>query len=373
MSSILEIEKQIKAIEEEILNTQKNKATEHHIGKLKAKLAQLRERLEKEKTRKGGGKGFLIKKSGDATVAILGLPNVGKSTLLKELTGVETKVADYDFTTIRVIPGIMKYNGANIQILDLPGIIRGASVGKGRGREILSAIRNVDLVLLMLDASADIKKQLREITQELYVAGIRLDEKPPDIKIRPKSEGGINIAKTVDNLQISDKTIKAIVSEYYVNADVIIKENISEDQLIDYLAGNRAYVKALVVANKIDLMDKIWKESNTVFLDNKNWRVIPVSAKEKINLDLLREKIFEMLNLIRIYMRPVGKEIDYRNPLILKRNSKVIDACKKIHRDFVKKFKYALVWGKSAKYPGQRVGLDHILEDKDILTIVSRR
>ena len=369
MKSISDIEKQIKQIEEEILNTQYNKATEHHIGKLKAKLAQLREQLEREKSRKGGGKGFLIKKSGDATVAILGFPNIGKSTLLKELTGVETKVADYDFTTIKVIPGMMRYNGASIQILDLPGIIRGASVGRGRGREILSAIRSVDLALIMVDSN-DISSQLGEIIKELYAAGIRLNEKPPDIKIVPKSEGGINISKTV-NLKISDRTIKAIVSEYYINADVIIKEEVTEDQLIDYLAKNRAYVKAMVVANKIDMVKK--DIEHEIMVNGRRWRVIPISAKEKINLDLLKKEIFNELNLIRIYLKPVDGEVDYTRPMILKRGAIVEDVCKNLHRDFVNKCKYAIVWGKSAKYPGQRVGLDHVLEDEDIITIVSKR
>ncbi|MCD6108859.1 MAG: GTP-binding protein [Thermoplasmata archaeon] len=371
MRYISDIEKQIKEIEEEIFSTQYNKATEHHIGKLKAKLAQLKEQLEREKSRKGGGKGFLIKKSGDATVAILGFPNVGKSTLLKQLTGVETKVADYDFTTIKVIPGMMKHNGANIQILDLPGIIKGASVGRGRGREILSAIRNIDLALIIVDSNNNIPNQISEIIKELYAAGIRLNEKPPDIKIVPKSEGGINISKTI-SLKISDKTIKAIVSEYYVNADVIIKEDVNEDQLIDYLSKNRAYIKAIVVANKID-MTKGENIIDEIMVDGKKWKIIPVSAKEKINLNLLKKEIFSELNLIRIYLKPIGGDIDYNKPMILKKNALVEDVCKKLHRDFVNKFKYALVWGKSVKYPGQRVGLDHVLEDEDVVTIISKR
>ncbi|MCK5458982.1 MAG: 50S ribosome-binding GTPase, partial [Thermoplasmatales archaeon] len=146
------IEDQIKKIEDEIFDTQKNKATEHHIGKLKAKIARLKDEVEKRKSQGAKGKGFSIKKSGDATVGIIGFPSIGKSTLLNKLTGASSKIGDYDFTTLDAIPGIMKYKGADIQLLDLPGLIKGASEGKGRGREILSAVRNVDLAMLMIDA-----------------------------------------------------------------------------------------------------------------------------------------------------------------------------------------------------------------------------
>ena len=146
------IEKQIKAIEDEIFKTQKNKATEHHIGKLKAKLARLREMGEKRRSGGGKGKGFSIKKTGDATVGIAGFPSVGKSTLLNQLTAADSKVGDYDFTTLETIPGMMKHKGAEIQILDLPGLIVGAAKGRGRGREVISAVRNVDLLLLMIDS-----------------------------------------------------------------------------------------------------------------------------------------------------------------------------------------------------------------------------
>ena len=146
------IENQIKEIEDEIFNTQKNKATEHHIGKLKAKLARLRDEVEKRKSAGGKGKGFAIKKSGDATVGLIGFPNIGKSTLLNQITDAKSRIGDYDFTTIDAIPGMMEYNGAKIQILDLPGLIAGASKGKGRGKEVISAVRSVDLILFMIDA-----------------------------------------------------------------------------------------------------------------------------------------------------------------------------------------------------------------------------
>src|SRR5438128_12387298 len=131
--------------------TQKNKHTEHHMGLLKAKLAKLRADVERSGGGKGGGQSFEVKKAGAATIVLIGLPSVGKSTILNRLTNAKSKVAAYAFTTLTVVPGIMRLNGADIQILDLPGIISGASSGKGRGKRVLSVARNADLVLLVLD------------------------------------------------------------------------------------------------------------------------------------------------------------------------------------------------------------------------------
>jgi len=146
------IEEQIKEIEEEILKTQKNKATEHHIGKLKAKIAKLKAQQELQKVKGGGtGRRFYIKKSGDATVALVGFPSTGKSSLLNLLTSANSAVAEYHFTTLEVIPGIMEYKSAEIQILDMPGLIKGAAKGKGRGREVITAARAADIILLLGD------------------------------------------------------------------------------------------------------------------------------------------------------------------------------------------------------------------------------
>ncbi len=363
------LEQQIKEIEEEILNTQKNKATEHHIGKLKAKIAKLRAEIEKQRSKGVKGKGFAIKKTGDATVALVGFPSVGKSTLLNQLTDANSVVAPYEFTTLEVIPGMMIYNGAQIQILDLPGLINGAAMGKGRGREILSALRNADLLLLMIDV-----EQITEfpsMIRELYDAGIRLNQHKPDVIIRKTGQGGIIIHTPVRLTKMSEKTIKAIASEYVTNAEITIREDITEDQLIDVFLDNRKYLPAFIVLNKIDKYDKnIVKEAINKLND---WKVTPISAATGEGLDELRERIFEGLKLIRVYLKPQGGKPDYSEPMILRRGGTVGDVCKRLHRDFTEKFRYAQVWGRSAKYPGQKVGLDHHLEDGDVLTLIIYR
>ncbi len=118
----------ISEIEKEIARTQKNKATEYHLGTLKAKLAKYRSQLLEPTGKKGEkGEGFDVLKSGDARVAMIGFPSVGKSTLLSTITKTESVQASYEFTTLTCIPGVIEYKGSNIQLLDLPGIIEGAA------------------------------------------------------------------------------------------------------------------------------------------------------------------------------------------------------------------------------------------------------
>lgn len=362
------IEKQIKDIEDEIFNTQKNKATEHHIGKLKAKIARLREELEKRKKKGGEGKGFVLKKSGDATVGLIGFPSIGKSTLLNRLTDAKSKVGDYEFTTLEAIPGMMKYKGANIQIIDLPGLITGASLGKGRAKEVLSAVRNVDLILFIIDAQHEY--HLESMKDELFKAGLRLNQRKPDVVVKRTGQGGINIYSTLKLTHLDTDLIKTISSEYVINADIIIREDITEDQLIDVFIQSRTYIPAIVLINKIDLISKNQLNARIEHINSKNWMIVPISAKENIGINELKDVIFRELKFIRIYLKPSGKKPDFEEPLILEKGKKVEDACRKLHRDFKKKFRYAHIWGKSAKYPSQKVGLDHELKDKDILTII---
>jgi uncharacterized protein len=124
------------------------------LGLLKAKLAKYRSQLLDTGTAKGGkGEGFDVMKSGDARVALIGFPSVGKSTFLSSVTTTESVVASYEFTTLTCVPGVIKHQGAEIQLLDLPGIIEGASQGKGRGRQVIAVARTADMVLMMLDAT----------------------------------------------------------------------------------------------------------------------------------------------------------------------------------------------------------------------------
>ena len=151
MADIME---KIAAIELEMSRTQKNKATAAHLGSLKAKLAKLRRDLMEPSGKSGPkGEGFDVTKTGDCRVGLVGFPSVGKSTLLNKLTGTFSEVAAYEFTTLTCIPGVIRYRGAKIQLLDLPGIIEGAKDGKGRGRQVISTARTCNVIVITLDAT----------------------------------------------------------------------------------------------------------------------------------------------------------------------------------------------------------------------------
>lgn len=362
------IEQQIKEIEDEIARTQYNKATEHHIGLLKAKIAKLKEKASSSK-KSGGGKGFSVKKEGDATLVMVGFPSVGKSTLVNRLTGAKSQVAEWEFTTKEVIPGMLIHKGAKIQLLDIPGIIEGAAEGKGMGKMVLSTVRTSDMIMIVTDPRR--YQKIEAIINELEKSNVRLDKNPPEIKINKKQLGGIVVNGKPG---IKEETIKDVLKTFGIlNADVIIPKPITLDELIDHVSKSCVYLPSLIVLNKIDEIseEELKRIENDIKTRYKK-DVISISAEKGVNIDKLKDIIYEKLRLIQIYTkRKEGKELG--EPMIVKKGNTVRDICLRIHKDFLEKFKYALINGKSAKYPNQRVGLDHIVEDQDVITIITEK
>ncbi|MEI7826257.1 MAG: GTPase [Euryarchaeota archaeon] len=353
------VDEQISEVETEIRDTPYNKATQLHIGRLKAKLARLKEQRETKGSHKGTG--YAPKKSGDATCVLVGYPSVGKSTLLNALTNAKSPVGTYDFTTLSVIPGSMVHKGARIQVLDVPGLIGGAAAGKGRGKEVISVVRSADIILILVDVFSEY--QVEVIKKELHEAGIRINESPPHIAITKKSRGGILVKKTPKAAEIDEATIIAILHDFKIhNANVLIRDEVTVDRLVDALIPSRRFIPALTVVNKIDQ-----SSSPTGFGD------VHISAEHNINVDRRKDLIFEKLGFIRVFLKPQGKAADTENPLILRYNSTVEEVCNLMHKQISQKFRYAHVWGPSARHAGQRVGLDHQLLDKDTVTLVASR
>ncbi len=350
------IQKQIENIEKEIRETPYHKATEHHIGKLRAKLAKLRDKQIGQKIKKrGGGRGYAIKKQGDATVVLVGPPSVGKSTLLNKLTNAKSKIAPYAFTTVSVIPGMMKYKDAQIQILDVPGLIEGAEEGRGRGREVLSVARGADLLIILCDVG--MRDKFEQITKALEKTGIRINKEPPNVSIVKKVRGGIIIHSNIKH-GLSKDTIKDIAQELGIkNAEITIKEKLKTERLIDAFSPNRVYIPAIYLINKSDLLknETIPAKYNNIYYYSEN--SILISAKKGKGINKLKQSIWENLNLVRIYLVKANEKPSFKHPVIMKKDQILYNVAEKIGTEFAEDKTRAKIWGPGAKHPGQEVSL----------------
>ncbi len=357
-------EDDIEKTKEKLKGTPVNKSTETERGRLKAKIARLkREKEQKQKESQASGQGYAVKQRGDATVSLVGPPSVGKSTLLNKLTNAESEVAGYEFTTLEVVPGMMNYRGANIQILDVPGLVEGAAKGKGGGKQVLSVVRSSDMVLVVIDENR--LDMVEGIKNELYGAGVRLNGRPPNMDIMERGEGGIELSVACD-LKLGEETVKQVLRENgFLNCKVIIREDIDLEELVDGLMDNRVYIPGLVCLNKTDKIEDT--AVSRLRKEHPNW--IFISAEKGHNLDDLRERLWEDLGLIRVYMKKRNKEPDMKEPLIVEAGSTVQEIMKSLDKKFTGELSYAKIWGDSAKFPGQRVGETHVLKDGDVVEL----
>lgn len=379
---MVNIEEHITELKERLKQTTPNKHTMRAICQMKAQIARLEhERMDRILAgigKSSGSSGFDVKKAGDSSVALVGFPSCGKSSLMNQLTNANSKVAAYAFTTLDAIPGLMEYKDARIMVIDLPGIIKDASRGKGFGKRVLSAAKTSNLILILLDIWSLPHLQYRTIMDELYNTGIRLDRYPPLISLTLLKSGGLALNSTVPLTHLDVGMAREIAREFkVVNAQIIAHQDITAEDLIDFLSGKCVYIPSLVVCNKMDIstpeQEKFLKE-----LEAEGREVLRISAKTGLNIDLLREAIFKKLDLIRIYLKPKGSKADLIEPLVIQRDSTIRDVAGKIHRDFIDHFRYAFVQHANKKEEDKlpmvehrkwKVGLEYVLQDFDVLQI----
>ncbi len=335
----------IARVEKEIRDTPYHKGTQHHIGRMRAKLSRLREQVEGVSGKGGGGGvGYAVAHHGDATVVLVGPPSAGKSTLLNKLSSAQSKIGAYDFTTIGVIPGMMEINGARIQILDLPGILLGAAENKGFGRKVLSVARAAKLMVLISDV--DRPEWLDKVEAEIHRAGIRIDQKPPKIRIKKTAKGSIRVIDPYKSF--SEEMVSEIAWEFGIkNAEIKFEERIdSLDRLIDAFSKSRVYMKAIRVLNKSDKKKTRKKDA------------LVISAEKGEGIEELRQEIWEKLGLVRVYLKEEkNKEADREEPLIIEKGKTFLDVLGAISTEMREDVKRAHIWGKKARFPGQRVSL----------------
>jgi len=301
-------EDKIEALETMLAIMPRHKGTDHLYGDLRRRIAKLTEEAERKAATSRTS--FYIRREGAGQVALVGLPNTGKSQLLAAVTDALPEIGDYPFTTKTPNIGMMKFENIQIQLVDTP-----PATGKESRVWLNNVARNADLIAIMVDLSSSPVQQAQTTLQELENIGI-----------------------------------------------VPISTDITEANI-----GKRQR-KMLIIANKSDLENSNAgiKQLNSQY--SARFPVISISASEGNNIELLKSGIFKALEIIRVHTKSPGKKVDLSDPVILKAGSTVKEAAEEIHKDFKSKMKYAVVWG-SGKFDGQRVSQDHVLKDNDIIEL----
>ncbi len=304
-------QEKIDRLEELIGTIPKHKGTDKLRANLRRRLSKLKESAQKGKKAGRHESNFHIEKEGAGRAVLLGMPNVGKSSLLRALTHATPAVSEAPFTTWTPAPGMFTWENVPIQLIDTPPLNRDHMES-----ELFDLIRSADLILLLVDLQSDAFRQMedaRVILQE-HAIPIYCEDSPPE------SNAGIPA------------------------------------------------LPLLVVVNKWD--DDSLDEDFQVFreLASCDWPMVAISSSTHRNLNQLGQKIFSEMKLIRVFSKPPGKEPDLTAPFVVRQGSTVEQLAGNVHKDFLANFKSARVWG-TGVFDGQLVGRDHILQDGDIVEL----
>ena len=305
-------QERIAILEELLAIVPKHKGTEKLQALLKTKIAKLRSQSQKRPTVARHTATFQIEKTGAGQVVVIGSPNTGKSSLIKSLTNANPDIGDYPFTTRIPSPAMMPYENIQIQLVDMPPITQ--DYFEFWQAELIKA---ADAVLLVLDLSH------------------------PD----PAEDFLTLLAK------LEEKRIALVPRLHTIPQDM-----------------QQFMKKTLIIANKID-HPRAEKNLDVIkdFID-PGFQAIPVSTNSKNTIEDLKEKIYILLDVIRVYSKIPGKKVDHNDPYVFKKGSSLMDMAKAVHKDFAQKLKFARIWGKN-KYQGQKVNRSYVLEDEDIIEL----
>ncbi len=303
-------EEKILALEQMLAVMPKHKGTEHLQADLKRKLSQLREAATQPKK---GGKHvdvFHVPPTGAGQVVLLGTPNTGKSAILAALTNAKVNVADFPFATHAPVPGMVKYEDVQIQLVDMPPITADY-MAPGQ----VGTYRNCDLIAIVVDLSQDVEEQLLILLDFLETRKLLVDEETPAV----------------------------------------------DEQ------GNVLGRKAFCLCTKADIAADGALELAKKSCD-KPLEFVTISTETGEGLDAFAKYLFDKLEIIRVYAKPPGKPADMNDPFTLPMGATVHDLARTIHRELAEKLKSAKCWG-TGVYDGQNVQLTHALHDKDIVEL----
>lgn len=368
-------EEKIEALEEFLSAVPKHKGTENLVAWSRRKLSELRRELEERRVRRGGGgPTFFIEKEGAAQVILLGFPASGKSSVLRVLTNAKPEVGRTLFTTKFPVPGMMSFEDVQIQLIDTPAFVEGVSKGSiWWGTRLLGLARNADGLLIVLDGSNDPRRQLNAMLNELSEAGIHLVKPKGQVHIvRGRGLQGVRIVVNGRLVGCTADDVRKLLEGYRLyNSEVRVVGEVTLDEIEKAIFEKITYKPSLILLNKTDLMtrEQVVSVIESVRDRVPGVEVVPVSAFRVEGFEQVPRKVFKMLNLIRVYTKEPNSETHSPRPMVLKEGATVEDAVKEIREEFLKFFKYVRIWGPSAKFPGEKVGLTHKLMDGDIIEI----
>ncbi len=368
------IEEQIAHLERFLGVVVKHKGVENHLRMAKGKLKRLRaQQIKLKQVKKGSGEKWLVPKGEDAQIVIIGCVNSGKSSVLNTIAKSEaTKVGSYPFTTVKPAVGSITAKGARLQLVELPAVVEGSTEGEMSGKLVLAGIRNGDCVIITLDLSADPVNQIKILLEELKKGKIRLNTQKPLVSIEKVGSGNIQVFNVHYFEGEGINAVNDIMgAKGYVNAIVRFHGPTTVDKFLDSLDNTITYLPAIILASKGDLggSKKGYKRLIEYMKESKQeFPIKPTSTVQNEGFEEIEEVIFSQLGRIRIYTRSAVGDTAER-PIILREGSTVEDAIGVLSKKMLKFFRFARVWGSSANFAGEKVGLERTLHDGDIIQV----
>jgi len=351
----------------------KHKGTEKMEKFIKRRMAELREEIERRKARKKSkGPTLFVEKRGAAQLALVGYTNSGRSTILASLTNARVEVSSNPFTTLRPVEGMMEFKGAQIQVVETPPLIQG---GQGGPSNLAIAIAgNADVLGLVVNALEDPSSQIDELIGLLESRGISLERPSGRVRIRRSRAAPtiiiVNKGKILDG---TERDIRKLLSSYGIDrAWVEIEGKVTLEDVEEAVFGEKKYKPFIVFITRTDLLEttSVIEEIEQKYGD-KAVMIIPfprgLPSKDEIGEAIIRE-----LGLIRVFTKSRNEKKPSDRAVILSRGSTVLDLAGIIHQSFRERFRYAKVWSDRLPYSPMKVGPDFILEDLDIVEIVTR-
>lgn len=309
------VPERVAALQEMLAVMPKHKGTDHLQADLKSRIAKLLDDLDKPTSGpKRTTNPFNIRKEGAGQIALVGYANVGKSALLANFTGAAAKVASYSYTTLVPSLGMLPYGNVQIQLVDVPAIDAPETQ-----TSLFGLLRNASLLALVVDLTGDPVNQATSLMAHLADWGFEL-------------LGLQNDKDTVEEDQHRGKPVVLVGTK------------------ADIHGGLDGY-QALEMAFK------------------SKFPVVMTSANEGLGADDFADAVYQLLDVVRVYTKTPGQAAVLSNPLVLSRGSTIYDVAEDVHKDLLKGFKYALLWGSSGKFDGQRVGRDHEVADGDVVEL----